>query len=268
MEITGNIATIGYGLATLGPGIGLGILVGKTAGGHRPASPRSPAPLRINMFIGIAFVEALALIGLGRGLRLLMITAHVLAAEETELPRIAAPPGGLRHPLVDGRPSRSSRFVFGRKVAARVHRGSSTSAPRGSRAASPRPRRPRRRPRPRCRVPRSRARRGARRGRRASARTRRSRGQADRRRGARQGRRPRPPASPRTPSARSRRSASRRSSSLRAEVGTLATELASRIVGEALADSARQSRVIDRFLDELEARRGRPARQPTARGRR
>lgn len=39
---------------------------------------------------------------------------------------------------------------------------------------------------------------------------------------------------------------------LRAEVGALATELASRIVGEALADSARQSRVIDRFLDELE----------------
>lgn len=40
--------------------------------------------------------------------------------------------------------------------------------------------------------------------------------------------------------------------SLRAEIGGLATELASRIVGEALADSARQSRVIDRFLDELE----------------
>lgn len=40
---------------------------------------------------------------------------------------------------------------------------------------------------------------------------------------------------------------------LRAEIGTLATELASRIVGESLADSARQSRVIDRFLDELEA---------------
>ena len=40
--------------------------------------------------------------------------------------------------------------------------------------------------------------------------------------------------------------------SLRGEVGTLATELASRIVGESLADSARQSRVIDRFLDELE----------------
>jgi len=40
---------------------------------------------------------------------------------------------------------------------------------------------------------------------------------------------------------------------LRTDVGALATELASRIVGESLADSARQSRVIDRFLDELEA---------------
>lgn len=40
---------------------------------------------------------------------------------------------------------------------------------------------------------------------------------------------------------------------LRAEVGTLATELASRIVGEALEDEARQSRVVDRFLDELAA---------------
>ena len=39
---------------------------------------------------------------------------------------------------------------------------------------------------------------------------------------------------------------------LRAEVGTLATELASRIVGESLTDEARQSRVVDRFLDELE----------------
>ncbi len=40
---------------------------------------------------------------------------------------------------------------------------------------------------------------------------------------------------------------------LRTEVGTLATELASRIVGESLADEARRSRVVDRFLDDLEA---------------
>ncbi|MCP3016213.1 F0F1 ATP synthase subunit B [Nocardiopsis dassonvillei] len=39
---------------------------------------------------------------------------------------------------------------------------------------------------------------------------------------------------------------------LRNEVGALSTELASRIVGETLSDSAAQNRVIDRFLDELE----------------
>jgi F-type H+-transporting ATPase subunit b len=39
---------------------------------------------------------------------------------------------------------------------------------------------------------------------------------------------------------------------LRAEVGTLAIELASRIVGESLTDEARQRRMVDRFLDELE----------------
>jgi len=40
--------------------------------------------------------------------------------------------------------------------------------------------------------------------------------------------------------------------SLRIEVGLLAAELATRVVGESLTNSARQSRVIDRFLDELE----------------
>jgi F-type H+-transporting ATPase subunit b len=40
--------------------------------------------------------------------------------------------------------------------------------------------------------------------------------------------------------------------SLRAEVGTLATELASRIVGESLEDDERSNRVVDRFLSDLE----------------
>lgn len=40
--------------------------------------------------------------------------------------------------------------------------------------------------------------------------------------------------------------------SLRNEVGTLAVDLASKIVGEALEDQARQSRVVDRFLEDLE----------------
>lgn len=40
--------------------------------------------------------------------------------------------------------------------------------------------------------------------------------------------------------------------SLRADVGDLATTLAGRIVGESLTDQARQTRVVDRFLAELE----------------
>lgn len=40
---------------------------------------------------------------------------------------------------------------------------------------------------------------------------------------------------------------------LRSDVGSLATELASKIVGESLADEARRSRVVDRFLDELDS---------------
>jgi F-type H+-transporting ATPase subunit b len=39
---------------------------------------------------------------------------------------------------------------------------------------------------------------------------------------------------------------------LRSEVGALAVELAGRVVGESLAEEARQRRTVDRFLDELE----------------
>jgi F-type H+-transporting ATPase subunit b len=40
---------------------------------------------------------------------------------------------------------------------------------------------------------------------------------------------------------------------LRGQVGELAVDLAGRIVGESLADEARASRVVDRFLDELDS---------------
>lgn len=66
MEITGDLATIGYGLATIGPGIGLGLTVAKT----QEALARQPeiaGPLRVNMFIGMALIEALGLIGLAAG---------------------------------------------------------------------------------------------------------------------------------------------------------------------------------------------------------
>lgn len=42
--------------------------------------------------------------------------------------------------------------------------------------------------------------------------------------------------------------------SLRRDIGRLSIELAGRLVGESLEDHARQSRVIDRFLDELDDR--------------
>lgn len=41
--------------------------------------------------------------------------------------------------------------------------------------------------------------------------------------------------------------------SLRTEVGALAVDLAGRVVGESLADEARQRRTVERFLGELEA---------------
>lgn len=40
---------------------------------------------------------------------------------------------------------------------------------------------------------------------------------------------------------------------LRGEVGTLASDLASKIVGESITDDERSRRVIDRFLDDLES---------------
>ena len=52
---------------------------------------------------------------------------------------------------------------------------------------------------------------------------------------------------------------SRTVEALRAEVGTLAVELAGRVVGESLTDDARQRRVVERFLTELESRAGEAA---------
>ena len=64
--VSGNIATVGYGLAVLGPGIGLGILIGKTVEGMA-RQPEVSGQLRASMFLGVAFVELLALLGLVAG---------------------------------------------------------------------------------------------------------------------------------------------------------------------------------------------------------
>ena len=64
-SITG-LGAVGYGIATIGPGLGIGILVGKTVEGMA-RQPEMASQLRTTMFLGIAFVEALALIGLVAG---------------------------------------------------------------------------------------------------------------------------------------------------------------------------------------------------------
>lgn len=64
--LSGNIATVGYGLAAIGPGIGIGVLVGKTVEGQA-RQPEMAGRLQTTMFLGIAFTEALALIGFAAG---------------------------------------------------------------------------------------------------------------------------------------------------------------------------------------------------------
>lgn len=66
VEVTGNLGAVGYGLAAIGPGIGVGIVVGKALESIA-RQPEAIGILRTNMFLGIAFTEALALIGLVAG---------------------------------------------------------------------------------------------------------------------------------------------------------------------------------------------------------
>lgn len=61
-EINGNIATVGYGLAAIGPGIGIGIVAGKTVEAMA-RQPEMAGRLQVTMFLGIAFTELLAFIG-------------------------------------------------------------------------------------------------------------------------------------------------------------------------------------------------------------
>jgi F-type H+-transporting ATPase subunit b len=53
--------------------------------------------------------------------------------------------------------------------------------------------------------------------------------------------------------------------SLRTEIGALAVELASRVVGESLESEARQRRIVDRFLAQLEEESGNSAEAEAAR---
>lgn len=57
-----GLAAIGYGIGALGPGIGIGYLVGQSVQAMA-RQPEAAGMVRTTMFLGIAFVEALALIG-------------------------------------------------------------------------------------------------------------------------------------------------------------------------------------------------------------
>jgi F-type H+-transporting ATPase subunit c len=60
--VNGNVGTLGYGLAAIGPGIGVGIVfasyIQSTA-----RQPESAGLTRTYLFLGFALSEALALIG-------------------------------------------------------------------------------------------------------------------------------------------------------------------------------------------------------------
>lgn len=61
-DISGSLALIGYGLAAVGPGIGIGIVAGNAVQAMA-RQPEAANMVRTTMFLGIAFTEALALIG-------------------------------------------------------------------------------------------------------------------------------------------------------------------------------------------------------------
>ncbi|MFE0459814.1 ATP synthase F0 subunit C [Kitasatospora sp. NPDC058965] len=61
--VTGSVASIGYGLAAIGPGIGVGLIFGNGVQAMA-RQPEATNLIRSNMFIGFALTEALALIGI------------------------------------------------------------------------------------------------------------------------------------------------------------------------------------------------------------
>ncbi len=62
-EVAGNVTAIGYGLAAIGPGIGVGIIFGQGVQAIA-RQPEAYGLIRQNMLLGFVLTEALALIGL------------------------------------------------------------------------------------------------------------------------------------------------------------------------------------------------------------
>ncbi|MGP3999272.1 F0F1 ATP synthase subunit C [Streptomyces sp. 8N706] len=63
VNLEGNLGSIGYGLAAIGPGVGVGIIFGN--GTQALArQPEAAGLIRANQILGFVLCEALALIGL------------------------------------------------------------------------------------------------------------------------------------------------------------------------------------------------------------
>jgi F-type H+-transporting ATPase subunit c len=60
--VTGSLGSIGFGLAAIGPGIGIGIIFGQGVQAIA-RQPEAIGVIRQNMLLGFALTEALALIG-------------------------------------------------------------------------------------------------------------------------------------------------------------------------------------------------------------
>ncbi|MFD5317031.1 ATP synthase F0 subunit C [Streptomyces sp. NPDC127098] len=61
-SIGGSINTVGFGLAAIGPGIGVGIVFGNGVQAMA-RQPEAAGLIRTNMLLGFAVIEALALMG-------------------------------------------------------------------------------------------------------------------------------------------------------------------------------------------------------------
>ena len=63
LELTGTLNMIGYGLATIGPGIGVAMIFAAVINGTA-RQPEARGQLMSTAWIGFAVVEALAIIGI------------------------------------------------------------------------------------------------------------------------------------------------------------------------------------------------------------
>jgi F-type H+-transporting ATPase subunit c len=63
IQFKGNLGAVAYGLAAIGPGVGIGLVFGHSIEAMA-RQPEAMPVIRTNMFLGFALCEVLALLGL------------------------------------------------------------------------------------------------------------------------------------------------------------------------------------------------------------